>query len=282
MIVYRPMVPEDIPAGLSLCRFAGWNQVSRDWELFLKINSKGCYAALDEADNVIGTVTTLPYEKHFLWIGMVLVHPSKKRQGIGTQLLKTALQLTSEYETVKLDATPEGRAVYEKLKFADEYRIERMLCPANARTAAELSTARAMREEDFPGILKLDSEVFGADRRPVLEWSYKGAPRYAFVIDTSGEIKGFSLGRAGYNFDHIGPIVAQTTDMAVRLLVAALQQAGDKPVVIDAPNHTPEWSNSVLSMGFVLSRPFIRMYRGPNLYPGIPEKQFAIVGPELG
>ena len=37
MIAYREMTPDDIPAGLNLCRLAGWNQLARDWELFLQI-----------------------------------------------------------------------------------------------------------------------------------------------------------------------------------------------------------------------------------------------------
>ena len=76
--------------------------------------------------NVMGTVTTIPYENHFAWIGMVLVDPSKRRQGIGTQLLREALQLTADQETIKLDATPAGREVYLKLGFVDEYKIIRM------------------------------------------------------------------------------------------------------------------------------------------------------------
>ncbi len=126
MIAYREMTPDDIRAGLNLCRLAGWNQLARDWELFLQIHSKGCRVGVDDAGNVVGTVTTIPYENHFTWIGMVLVDPAKRRQGIGTQLLRDALQLTADHETIKLDATPVGREVYLKLGFVDEYRITRM------------------------------------------------------------------------------------------------------------------------------------------------------------
>ena len=38
MITFRQMESADIPAGLSLCRAAGWNQLSRDWELFLRLS----------------------------------------------------------------------------------------------------------------------------------------------------------------------------------------------------------------------------------------------------
>src|SRR5688572_9072579 len=126
MIIYRNMRPEDIPAGLSLCRSAGWNQLARDWELFLKISPEGCRVGVDESGKVRGTVTTVRYQHRFTWIGMVLVDSEMQRRGIGTQLLNEALQLARVTETVKLDATPAGREVYLKLNFVDEYPISRM------------------------------------------------------------------------------------------------------------------------------------------------------------
>jgi hypothetical protein len=36
------------------------------------------------------------------------------------------------------------------------------------------------------------------------------------------------------------------------------------------------------STGFRIERRFLRMRRGENVSPGIPERQFAIAGPEFG
>src|SRR5690606_6327999 len=112
MLLYRPMVSGDIPAGLSLCRAAGWNQTAEDWNLFLKLSPKGCCVAVDDEGQVRGTVTTVRYEDHFSWIGMVLVDPSHQRRGIGIQLLREALHVLGDEGTIKLDATPAGRTVY--------------------------------------------------------------------------------------------------------------------------------------------------------------------------
>src|SRR5688572_14845115 len=100
---------------------------------------------------------------------MVLVDSEMQRRGIGTQLLNEALQLTHDTETVKLDATPAGREVYLKLNFVDEYPISRMHIGAHSFKNMTRSAARPAQARDIPGILKLDHEVFGADRHPVLE-----------------------------------------------------------------------------------------------------------------
>ena len=37
----REMRAADIEAGLRLCRASRWNQLSRDWELFLRLSPRG-------------------------------------------------------------------------------------------------------------------------------------------------------------------------------------------------------------------------------------------------
>jgi GNAT superfamily N-acetyltransferase len=281
MIAYREMTPDDIPAGLNLCRLAGWNQLARDWELFLQLHSNGCRVGVDDGANVVGTVATIPYENRFAWIGMVLVDPSKRRQGIGTQLLREALHLTADHETTKLDATPAGREVYLKLGFVDEYKIIRMRGRATINGNV-LPGARPLKVNDLPSLLRYDRQVFGANRQPVLEWLFKDAPEFAFIAEEQRHIRGFCLGRHGHDFDQIGPIIANDANSAAQLLSSALHQPIGRPIVVDVLTHTAAWITFVSSLGFAALRPLIRMYRGPNNYPGVPAKQFAILGPEFG
>ena len=281
MIVYRPMEPGDISAGLSLCRHYGWNQLARDWELFLRLSPEGCRVGVDDEGKVVGTVTTLRYQDHFSWIGMVLVDPARQRQGIGGQLLQESLQILKDEKVVKLDATPEGRAMYLKLNFADEYRLSRMHWSAVSSTRLPGSLARPLRHTDLPQLLALDREIFGADRTAVFEWIWEGAPQYAFVIEERNQIKGYCFGRHGHRFTHIGPVIAQDHDRAVHLLSAALRNCSG-PVIVDALQDAREWVTWLSSLGFVEQRHLIRMYRGSDAGPGVKEKQFAILGPEFG
>src|SRR3954463_6678303 len=87
-MMFRKMEWTDIPSGLSLCRSAGWNQLSRDWEIFLMLDPQANRVCVDDEGNVVGTVTTIRYGNHFAWIGMVLVDPNHQRKGIGLGLLE--------------------------------------------------------------------------------------------------------------------------------------------------------------------------------------------------
>ena len=276
------MVEGDVPAGLDLCRAAGWNQTADDWELFLKLSPAGCRVAVDEDGKVRGTVATVRYEDHFSWIGMVLVDPSMQRQGIGIQLLRESLQILCEEGTVKLDATPAGRKVYVQLDFEDEYPISRMEIKKMSDKFQQGSAARFTRDKDMAMLLEYDRQVFDANRKKVLNSMLERSPQYAFVAEDKKGIKGYCFGRVGHHFSHIGPVIAQDLETAKNVAAAALRNCAGSPVVIDALQHSAEWLQWLSSIGFKEQRPLIRMYRGTNAYPGIPGNQFAILGPEFG
>jgi GNAT superfamily N-acetyltransferase len=116
----RVMTPDDIPAGMRLKEISGWNQTRGDWERFLTASPQGCFVA-DISEGVRGTATTISYEGRFAWIGMVLVDPEWRGKGIGTKLLRKAIEHLDGCGllSIKLDATPQGKPLYEKLGLAN-------------------------------------------------------------------------------------------------------------------------------------------------------------------
>src|ERR1700730_2855874 len=163
----RVMTEHDIPAGLRLNGLSGWNQTSADWKRFLTSSPRGCFVMEDDM-KVVGTATTICYENRFAWIGMVLVDPGHRKQGIGTQLLtKTMEHLDhSRISTMKLDATPLGKPLYTKLGFVNEYEIERWILKRPPGTVSTIPSSPyvSMTEYQKEQIFTLDRELFGADR----------------------------------------------------------------------------------------------------------------------
>lgn len=280
MIDYRQMLAADIEAGLMLCRKAGWNQLKMDWQLFLNTSPDGCWVALHE-NKVVGTVATIIYQQHFSWIGMMLIHPEFRHHGIGTQLLTHSLHGLRQQPIVKLDATPAGRELYLKLNFKNECSVSRMTRTAMA-TYDDFTAVAPIDQDQLAAINKFDRSIFGADRSFLIEWLWKAAPEFAFVLIEENQIKGYCLGRHGYTFTHIGPLVATDINTAKKLLARSLTKMAGYPVIIDVPHADEEWMGWLISLGFAEQRTFTRMYRGDNQVAGIYEKQFAIAGPEFG
>ncbi|RPJ54720.1 MAG: N-acetyltransferase, partial [Acidobacteria bacterium] len=98
-VTFRTMTPFDIEAGLRLTRAARWNQLRRDWEMFLEQSPKACFVA-EKAGGVIGTSATIRYQEHFSWIGMVLVDPAERGQGIGKEIFRRAVEALAEESCV--------------------------------------------------------------------------------------------------------------------------------------------------------------------------------------
>jgi len=297
-IEYRELTSDDIPAGLRLCRIAGWNQLAADWELFLRLSPRGCRAAVQNG-RVVGTVTTVNYENRFAWVGMVLVDPDTRGQGVGTQLLQEAMSILRGIPSIRLDATPQGRPVYQRLGFEDEYELCRMqlaeIILADRRrdfspgplpsslSQTEGLSVRPMKAEDLVTVGETDRRIFGAHRHEILQWALLQSPEYAWIALNSAGLAGYCFGRRGFNFDQIGPVHSQSELVSQRLVTACLSsvQSGTR-VIVDPLLHSPSWLEWLQRAGFVHQRPFTRMALGENRYPGIPEEMWTMFGPEFG
>jgi GNAT superfamily N-acetyltransferase len=277
-ISLRAMNPGDVPAGNRLREIAGWNQTRGDWKRFLLASPKGCFVA-EAGGDVVGTVATISYEGRFAWIGMVLVDPARRGKGIGTKLLEKAIVYLDECRVpcMKLDATPQGKPLYEKLGFVSEYELERWKLQ---RTQGH--DAPAAGEPLTEEILKQDRDVFGADRSALLRPIALEFPAFALQARSQDKLMGYSFGRCGALADHLGPWVAQDESSARSLLDEFLIRSHGEKVFVDAVSSNP-WAIRLLrERGFEFSRSLTRMYRGRNDFPGRPEFQCGILGPEFG
>ncbi len=275
----RVMTAADIPDGMRLKEIAGWNQTRGDWERFLRAGPEGCFVAEVEG-RVMGTATTIVYEARFAWIGMVLVDSVTRGQGIGTKLLEKTIEYLDAcgIPSMKLDATPQGKPIYEKLGFVSEYEIERWLLKRPAAPEAVAETG-AMHLEDA---LALDHEIFGADRRELLRSVAQDAPEFVLEARSQGRLTGYAFGRKGSRADHLGPWVAQDGAAARSMLDEFLRRSRRELVFVDGMRPSPWAMNLLAEYGFEYARPLTRMYRGRNDFPGRPELQCAILGPEFG
>jgi len=285
----RVMTAADIPAGMRLKDLAGWNQTASDWQRFLDASPHGCFVA--EVDGrVSGTVTTIVHGGRVAWIGMVLVDPDVRGRGIGTELLGRAIEHLEELRVpaLKLDATPQGRPLYAKLGFVDEYEIERWVLrrdPATggaAESGPRMIGGRGGDSQVVDQIMELDLQVFGADRSALLRSLELDAPVFALVLRRDDAVQGYALGRRGSRADHLGPWVARDEATARALGGGFLRRSTAPTIFVDCLKSNRFAVETVRSFGFEFSRPLMRMVRGTNLHPGLPELVAGILGPEFG
>lgn len=282
MIELETLQPQHIPFGMQLKSAAGWNQLAADWELLLALNQVGSYLASWQGQPA-GTVTTITHDQQSSWIGMVLVDPNFRGRGIGTRLLKAAIEQAERLGPVWLDATPKGRKLYLTLGFRDICPLERMEAHRLVfPSPTEEADVQPLTKDLLPACLDYDTRHYGPRRDPLLTAFWRRAPAYAFVARRGKHIAGYCLGRSGSQFEQIGPLIACDVGIARALLLAAARNLCSKPVIVDIMSGQQAWRDYLLTLGFSTQRPFIRMCRGvpSSLYS--PDGHFAIAGPEFG
>lgn len=282
----RTMTRLDIPSGMRLKEIAGWNQTAQDWERFLTASPDGCFVAELDGE-VCGTAATISYEERFAWVGMVLVDPEFRGRGVGTKLLARAIEHldAGKISTVKLDATPLGKPLYEKLGFVSEYEIERWILRTSSASSTKTHRSRPpglLSPDSLDSIFELDRDIFGADRSSLLESLHQEVPHFTFAVRNANIVEGYGFGRRGCYADHLGPWMATDAQVARQLLEAFLANCGRDTIVVDCLKSNTMARSLLQSFGFTYSRPLTRMYRGTNLHPGRAERLCAILGPEFG
>lgn len=262
----RELTPEHASAGFALSSIAGWNQTIGDWRLLLKLSSSSCGVVID--GHLIATATLVCYGQRLGWIGMVLTHPDFRRRGLARGLVARLLEEAERLgvETVKLDATDEGRGLYESLGFRAEQPIERW----QLRSGCDQE-----RKSPWAALLPdLDAEACGYDRGPLLA-------RLAAVSDAGVANDGYILDRPGRICRYLGPCVAGSQEAAQSLVEDALSRHPRSGWFWDLLPANRQAVAIARDLGFARARTLTRMTRGRELR-GKEENVFAIGGFEFG
>jgi GNAT superfamily N-acetyltransferase len=280
----RVLTEADVVFADQVRALAGWNQTLADWQRFLATEPEGCFLAEWEG-RPAGTATTTVYGPELAWIGMVLVHPDYQRRGIGGSLLGHCVAYLRQrgVRCIKLDATPLGRPVYERLGFAPEWSLSRWARSAAVVGPVGSAAGLGVWGEDEPvGLAGLDAEVFGAPRGRLLQ-ALRAQSLAALVSEPkAGRLEGYGLVRPGARAAYLGPVVARAAERGRCLAEALIERAGEQAIYWDIPDQNTAAVDCARAQGFSPQRSLLRMFLGENSSPGKPGQQFALASPETG
>ena len=252
--VIRQMTPGDIPACMVLKESAGWNQTAQDWANVMAIEPEGCWVA--EIDGLAaGSTTAVCWGRDLAWIGMVLVLPEFRRQGIARALMERAMEYCRQREVscVKLDATDMGRPLYEQFGFVEECTIERWR--ADAVILPRMPQGTPPRQPgNVSEILDVDRQAFGADRGALLRMLMGQHPQECAALDG-----GFAMSRAGSNARFLGPCIAPGAETARRVIAAVTSRYPGEPWFWDLLPDNRAAVELASELGFTPRRKLARM-----------------------
>jgi predicted N-acetyltransferase YhbS len=294
MIHIRTMTVADVPLGMRLKDQAGWNQTAADWQRILALQPDGSFVA-ELSGRPVGTTATCVFDA-VGWLAMVLVDEAFRGRGIGTRLVEHALRHLDQcgVPCARLDATPLGRPLYEKLGFVAEYELARMgekgtgpICrhgPKGASHKLDLSPfpgVRPLAAEQIDAVCALDRKVTGTNRRRLIECLYRQQPDAMHIVTSGGEVVGYLSFRRGSRAVQIGPTVALGAEAGRALGDAALRLCAAQPIFVDIPVPNAAAMSWAESRGLRVQRFLTRMRRGAPVVDR-PRQLWAAFGPEKG
>ncbi|MHB0878245.1 MAG: GNAT family N-acetyltransferase [Anaerolineae bacterium] len=280
-VIIRRMSESDIAGAIALIRPQHWNQTEADWRRFLALEPEGCFVATVDG-TVVATTTTELFDC-VGWIGMVTVTGDLRGGGIGRAMMDRAIAYLhgAGARTIKLDATPMGKPLYDRMGFRPEYRVERY------RRAAEPLPATGIIPLDgdtglWSAAQALDHRAYHTDRSRMLRLLAHGWPELAAVHVSSGEVDGYVVGRHGHLYEHIGPLVAANASATEQLLRWGMTCSPGHEVIVDRPDSNGPACDLLRAHGFEPLREFTRMHLGQEPYLDEPTLIFGTSGAEKG
>lgn len=241
----RPMTQEDIPHAHALSDQMRWPHRPVDWEQVFA-HGEGLVAVRD--DTIIGTALRWRWGDHHATIGLVIVTPACRGRRIGHRLL-SALLHDLENCTVVLQATADGRGLYERLGFVRTGEIRQHQGVAQPAPLIGLPADWRLRPagpSDTPSLLDMDAAARGMPRQALIS-ELLGQADACVVLDHDGESKGFAILRRFGRGHTIGPVVAPDAQGAKALIahLAGMNAGHFTRIDIDFDSGLTEWIESI-------------------------------------
>jgi predicted N-acetyltransferase YhbS len=280
-VALRTMTPADLPAAHALTDEMRWPHRPADWEQALR-HGEGWVAERD--GRVVGAGMRFRWGPRHATLGHIVVTAACQGRRIGHRLMMSLLEGLDDH-TLLLNATAEGRGLYERLGFVRVGEVRQHQGVALPAPLIALDAGWRLRPgtgADLPALRALDAAARGMPREALIDELFRDAE--ATVVLTHLDVPvGFAMLRRFGRGHHIGPVIAPHTEGAKALIahLSGLNVGRFTRIDIDFASGLAEW---IETLGLLRADAVTTMVRGkplPAPEPGGP-RLYAVVTQTLG
>ncbi len=275
-LTVRSMTAAEAQLPLAWAAREGWNPGGQDAELFYAADPQGFFVGLEQGEPV-ATISAVTYGDRYAFIGLFIVRPDRRGDGIGPLLAEAALAHCGE-RTIGIDGVLAKVRNYRTYGFVLAHRNARY---AGDGTAAPASVCEPLAAFDEEEVMAYDRRHFLFPRDTFLRGWLQQPQALALGVRHDGHLAGYGVVRkcrVGYK---LGPLFADTPDIAATLCMALAAPAAGSVYFLDIPEANPQALALVQQRGMKEVFATARMYRGAA--PALPlERIYGITSFELG
>jgi len=262
-LTIRPMTRADLSTVLDWAAAEGWNPGVFDAEAFHAVDPDGFL--LGEVDGApAGAISVVEYGPDFGFLGLFIVKPEFRGRGFGRRIWEAGMARLGP-RAVGLDGVVAQQARYAKEGFVTAHRTIRFSGRVQAGEVS--STALVELHHGRPvglwGMCAIyDRPLFPGDREIFLRaWLYPpGRRTLAYVADSV--VRGYGSIRRCVDGFKIGPLFADTPEIAERLFSGLVSRHHGETVALDVPEPNAEAMALAERHGLAPAFEVARMYRG--------------------
>ncbi|MGQ7956172.1 GNAT family N-acetyltransferase [Pseudomonas sp. SP16.1] len=258
----RTMTADELDLAIELAAQEGWNPGLHDAACFHRADPGGFLIA--EVDGrPAGCISAVAYGADFGFIGLYIVLPEFRGQGIGMRLWQHGMQRLRG-RVVGLDGVPAQQDNYRKSGFVLAWRNARCAGVARPLGRAPAAQIEAVSAADFAALCADDRRVFPAPREAFLHAWLAMPDGHALLWREAGRLAGWGVIRRCREGYKIGPLLADDGRVAAGLFDAlcARVPAGEA-VFLDVPLVNAGALELVRARGMQCVFETARMYAGP-------------------
>lgn len=278
-LIVRRMNRLEFNTAVDWAALEGWNPGLNDADCFYSADPNGFFIGIRNGEPV-ACISAVAYDEKFGFIGFFIVRPDMRGHSVGLELGHAAIAYLGT-RNIGLDGVENKVKNYETYGFKSAYKNVRYKGFAKASPPA----CGIVPVSSFPlsEICAYDRNFFPAHREKFLsEWLHQRGSTALAALDAEKRLCGYGVVRPCRSGFKIGPLFAEDTDSARRLLaslVGTLPHDAEFYLDIPSVNHEAELLVSEYRMSPVFRT--MRMYSKDS--PELPiGKIFGITSFELG
>ncbi len=281
-LAIRPMRRADLDRALDWAAAEGWNPGLDDAEPFFAADPQGFLMGF-LGEEPVACISVVTYGEAYGFLGLYICRPEFRGKGHGRAIWQAGIARMGS-RTIGLDGGVEQQATCARSGFALAHRNVRYggIAAAHEITDMRIVELVADRPAGHAGsIVAYDRSLQPAPRETFLRAWLKPPGRRTLAFVEAGSICGYGSVRQCREGYKIGPLFADTADIAERLFAGLTGRLHGAPIFLDVPEPNAEAVALAKRHGLKPVFETARMYRGAE--PALPlDRTFGITTFELG
>lgn len=278
-LVIRNMKKDEVKLALEWAAQEGWNPGLKDDECFFAADPHGFFIGYVN-EQPAAMISAVAYDENFAFMGFYIVKPAFRGRGYGMEIWKKALAYLGN-RNIGGDGVSGRIEDYQTQGFKPAYRNIRFRIKAPGSQGTDRNLTDISRVS-FSALCRYDRFLFPAERSLFLKCWISQPGHYGLAYQENGAIKGFGVIRKCFHGFKVGPLFADSPEIAENLLKGLISFCPcGEDVFLDIPQVNAE------AMALAAKYPFQKVFETIRIYtreaPRTPlEKWYGVTSFECG